>query len=146
MHILSGHFVKFIIIFIIKTSVLLSRVLGKKWHFCSVGLCRCSIVCMPFLWRYFNVVHWSAMIGLLTKSATFFLAPDYGQWITTQNVREKILHALHFKWKISRRLSNTSIAIHSNSIAGYVIMFTIRLLYSKPIVNGSRYWIWMNSY
>ena len=45
-----------------------------------------------------------------------------------------------------RRLSNTSIAIHSNSIAGYVIMFTIRLLYSKPIVNGSRYWIWMNSY
>ena len=37
------------------------------------------------------------------------------------------------------RLSNTSIAIHSNSIAGYVIMFTIRLLYSKPIVNGSRY-------
>ena len=41
---------------------------------------------------------------------------------------------------------NTSIAIHSNSIAGYVIMFTIRLLYSKPIVNGSRYWIWMNSY
>ena len=44
------------------------------------------------------------------------------------------------------RLSNTSIAIHSNSIAVYVIMFTIRLLYSKPIVNGSRYWIWMNSY
>ena len=42
--------------------------------------------------------------------------------------------------------SNTSIAIHSNSIAVYVIMFTIRLLYSKPIVNGSRYWIWMNSY
>ena len=23
---------------------------------------------------------------------------------------------------------------------------SIRLLYSKPIVNGSRYWIWMNSY
>ena len=44
------------------------------------------------------------------------------------------------------RAENTSIAIHSNSIAGYVIMFTIRLLYSKPIVNGSRYWIWMNSY
>ena len=34
-----------------------------------------------------------------------------------------------------RRLSNTSIAIHSNSIAGYVIMFTIRLLYSKPILS-----------
>ena len=44
------------------------------------------------------------------------------------------------------RLSDISIAIHSNSIAGYVIMFTIGLLYSKPIVNGSRYWIWMNSY
>ena len=36
-----------------------------------------------------------------------------------------------------RRLSNTSIAIHSNSIAGYVIIFTIGLLYSKPIVNMS---------
>ena len=45
-----------------------------------------------------------------------------------------------------RRLSDISIAIHSNSIAGYVIMFTIGLLYSKPIVNRSRYWIWMNSY
>ena len=44
-----------------------------------------------------------------------------------------------------RRLSDISIAIHSNSIAGYVIMFTIGLLYRKPIV-GSRYWIWMNSY
>ena len=31
-HILSGHSVQFIIIFIIKTSDLLSRVLGKKWH------------------------------------------------------------------------------------------------------------------
>ena len=34
-----------------------------------------------------------------------------------------------------RRLSDISIAIHSNSIAGYVIMFTIGLLYRKPIVN-----------
>ena len=34
-----------------------------------------------------------------------------------------------------RRLSNTSIAIHSNSIVGYVIMFTIGSLYNKPIVN-----------
>ena len=33
-----------------------------------------------------------------------------------------------------RRLSDISIAIHSNSIAGYVIMFTIGLLYSKPIL------------
>ena len=34
-----------------------------------------------------------------------------------------------------RRLSDISIAIQSNSIVGYVIMFTIGLLYSKPIVN-----------
>ena len=33
------------------------------------------------------------------------------------------------------RLSDISIAIHSNSIAGYVIMFTIGVLYRKPIVN-----------
>ena len=44
----------------------------------------------------------------------------------------KITETAHFP---PRRLSNTSIAIHSNSIAGYVIMFTIGLLYSKPIVN-----------
>ena len=36
MHNLSGHSLQFIVIFIIKTSVLLSRVLGKKWHFCSM--------------------------------------------------------------------------------------------------------------
>ena len=49
-HILSGHSVQFIVIFIIKTSVLLSRVLGKKWHFCAMGLpgaplivCTCAL-------------------------------------------------------------------------------------------------------
>ena len=72
---------------------------------------RHSIVCILLLCWYFNAMHWSA-IGLLTKSATFFLAPNfinsvisqyngkYGQWITTQNVCKKILHALHFKWTI----------------------------------------------
>ena len=56
-------------------------------------------------------------IGLLTKSETFFHAPDfincvisptmgeYGHWITTQNVRKKILHALHFKLIISIKYS-----------------------------------------
>ena len=50
-----------------------------------------------------------------------------------------------------RRLSDISIAIHSNSIAGYVIMFTIGLLYKQTYCEhdyddyGSRYWIWMNS-
>ena len=36
-HILSGHSVQFIIIFIIKTSVLLSRVLGKNGTFVQWG-------------------------------------------------------------------------------------------------------------
>ena len=38
MYNLSGNFLQFIIIVIIKTSVLLSRVLGKKWHFYSMRL------------------------------------------------------------------------------------------------------------
>ena len=42
-----------------------------------------------------------------------------------------------------RRLSNTSIAVHSNSIAGYVI---IRKQTYCEHDYGSRYWIWMNSY
>ena len=103
-HILNGHSLQFLIIFIIKTSVLLSRVLRKIVALLFNGATRRFIVCVLFLFRYFNVRHWSA-IGL-------FLAPDfinsvishyngeYGQWITTQNVRKKILHALHFKWTI----------------------------------------------
>ena len=110
-HILSGHSVQFVIIFIIKTSLLLSRVLGKKVALLFNAATRRSIVCMLFLCRYFNVMHWSA-IGLLTKSAFFLLASEfinsvisqysggYRQWITTQNLRKKILHALHFKWTI----------------------------------------------
>ena len=58
------------------------------------GATRRSILC-----QYFKVMRWSAT-GLLTKSATFFLAPDfinsvisqyngeYGQRMTTQNVRK----------------------------------------------------------
>ena len=61
-------------------------------------------VCILFLYRYWNA------IVLLTKSATFFLQHDfinsvfpqyrgeYEQWMTTQNLRKKILHAMHFKW------------------------------------------------
>ena len=56
-HILSGHSVQFIIIFIIKTSVLLSRELGEKVSLLFNGG-------LP------------GAIGLLTKSATFILAPD----------------------------------------------------------------------
>ena len=37
MHNLSGHSLQFIVIFIIKTLALLSRVLGKKWHFVQWG-------------------------------------------------------------------------------------------------------------
>ena len=35
---------EFIVIFIIKTSVLLSRVLGKKWLYCLMGL-QCAPLC-----------------------------------------------------------------------------------------------------
>ena len=45
-----------------------------------------------------------------------------------------------------RRLSNTSIAFHSNSIAGSVIMFTKVCCKACEHHYGSRYWIWMNSY
>ena len=38
MHNLSGYSLQLIVIFITKTSVSLSRVLGKRWHFCSMEL------------------------------------------------------------------------------------------------------------
>ena len=95
-------------IFIIKTSVFLAGCLEKSDIFVQWGYTRRFIVCILFLCRYFKAMHWSA-IGLLTKSATFSCTwfhinsvipqcnGEYGQWMTTQNVRKKILHALHFK-------------------------------------------------
>ena len=84
----------------------------KKWHFCSMGLSGTPLCACCFCVLYFNVMHWSA-IGLLTKNATFFSWPYfinsvisqysgkyYGQWITTQNKRKKILHAFNFKLTI----------------------------------------------
>ena len=106
---------QFIIIFIIKTSDFCwagclekSGTIIVQWEY----VCRRSIVCMLFLCRYFNVMRWSAICKSIDKKYNFFLAPEfinsmislysdeYGQWITTQNVRKKILHALHFKWTI----------------------------------------------
>ena len=101
---------KFIVFFHNQNISFIEQGAWKKWHFCSMGL-QGAPLCACCFCRYFNVMHWSA-IGLLTNSATFFLAPnfinfvispyndDYGQWMTTQNVRKKILHALHFKYTI----------------------------------------------
>ena len=78
-------------------SFCVSRVLGKKWHFCSIGLQGAS------LWAHCFCAS-SALkraIGPINKKCYFFLAPDfinsvisqysgkYGQWITTQNVCKK---------------------------------------------------------
>ena len=38
MHNSIGHALQFIVIFIINTSVSMSRAFGKNWHFCSMGL------------------------------------------------------------------------------------------------------------
>ena len=73
---LSGHSLQFNIIFIIKTSVLLNRVLGKKWHFSSMWQKGTSL-CVCCVFWYINVMHGSIIPGLLTKSVTFFLAPDF---------------------------------------------------------------------
>ena len=112
MHILSGRSVQLNVIFIYNQNInFVEQGAWKKVALLFNGATRRSIVCMLFLCRYFNVMHWIA-IGLLIKSATFFLAlyfinsvisqysGECGQWITTQNGRKKILHALHFKWTI----------------------------------------------
>ena len=106
-HILRGHSLQFVI-FIIKTSVLLSRVLGKKVALLFNGAMQALHCVHNFVFvsaRYFNVMHWSA-IGLLTKSATFFSCTWFHKfcdftvkwWVwtvnNTQNVHKKILHAL----------------------------------------------------
>ena len=111
-HILSGHFLQLIVIFYNHNICFVEQGAWKKVALLFNGAStRRSIVCMLFLCRCFNVRHWSA-IGLLTKSAFFFLGPAfinsvfsqykgvYVQWITTQNVRKKIRHAMHSKWKI----------------------------------------------
>ena len=54
---LSGHSLQFNVIFIIKTSVLLNGVLGKKVALFSNGATMRLIVCVLFLCRYFNVMH-----------------------------------------------------------------------------------------
>ena len=109
--ILSGHSLQLLIIFIIKTSILLSMVPVKKWHFCSIGYQALHCVHAVFV-PIFQCHALNRHIGLLTKSTTFCFALDlinsvisqysgeYGQWITTQNVRKKILHTLHFKLTI----------------------------------------------
>ena len=89
---LKGHILQLNIIFIIKTSVLLTRMLGKCGTFRQQGtsLCVCHVLC--WYWQRCNFL-----------SCTWFhrTIGEYGQWITTQYVCKKILHVLHFKWIIS---------------------------------------------
>ena len=73
MHNMSGHSLQFIVIFIIKTSVLLSRVLGKSGTFVQLGNMALHCVHTVFV----PIFQWHALkrhIGLLTKSTTLFLA------------------------------------------------------------------------
>ena len=133
------HSVQFIIIFIIKTSVLLSRVLGEKWHFCSMKLrgaplCACC---------FFNVTPWSA-IGLLIFHKFRNFSVQWWVW-TTQNVRKKLLHALQFKWTIlikylSRYIRKCQTGTYS---VGWVYIWEaiIRKLPMKIIdLSQNKYW------
>ena len=112
MHVLSSHSLQFIAIFIIKTSVLLSRVLGKKVAEVCVQWGYKALRCVHTVFVPVFQCHALKRHRPFDKKYNFFLKPDfinsmisqynskYGQWITTQNVRKKILHALHFKWTI----------------------------------------------
>ena len=80
----------------------LSRVLGKKWHFCLMGLQGAPLcahtVFVPGFQCHPLKRHRPA--PNCTNSLISQYSAEYEQWITTQNVRKKILHALHFKWTI----------------------------------------------
>ena len=79
----SGHSLQFIVIFIIKTSVLLSRVLGKKWHFCSRGLQRASLCAYCFVPVF--QCHELKRHRPMDKKCNFFLAPDFINSVISQN-------------------------------------------------------------
>ena len=72
MHNLSGHSLQFIVIFIIKTSVLLSRVLGKSGTFIKWGYkalhCVHAVLVPVFQLKHHRPIH---------KKCNFFLAPDF---------------------------------------------------------------------
>ena len=110
-HILSGHSMQFIIILIINTLILLSSVL---WEVTLWEVTHCvHAACVPVFQCHALKRHW--------KKVQFFLAPDfvnfvisrycgeYGQWISTRNVRKKIMHALHLKWTIFVKYSSSYI-------------------------------------
>ena len=86
-HILSGHFVQFIIIFIIKTSVLLSRVLETSGIFVQWGGYTGApfIVCMLFLSRYFQCHALKRHRPVDKKCNFFFLAPDFINSVISQH-------------------------------------------------------------
>ena len=71
MHNLSGHYLQFIVVFIIKTSVLLSRVLGKKVALLLNGATRCSTVCMLCFVLVFQC-HTLKRHRPIDKKCTFF--------------------------------------------------------------------------
>ena len=77
MHTFSGYSLHFIVTFIIKTSVLLSRVLGKKWHFFSMwlkGASLCAYCFVPVCQCHALKRHTCRPID---KKCNFFLAPDF---------------------------------------------------------------------
>ena len=80
----------------------------------------------------------------IDKKCNFFLAPefinsvisqysgDYRQWITTQNVHKKILHALHLKWTIlNKYFSSYMCQTGSTTFFGWVYNeYKLRKLHS----------------
>ena len=107
-HILRGHSLQFVAIFIIKTSVLLS--LEKSGTFVQLGYK--AFHCVHTVFVPVFQCHALKRHRPIDEKWNFFLAPDfinsmisqyngeYGLSLTTQNVCKKLLHALHFKWKI----------------------------------------------
>ena len=72
-----------------------------------------ALQCMTLKYRHKNSMHtMERLVAPLNKSATFSKHPAQQNWcfdyenndklhrMNTQNVRKKILHALHFKWTI----------------------------------------------
>ena len=76
MHNLSGYSLQFTVIFIIKTSVLLSRVLGKSGTFIQWGLkalhCVHAVFCAGISMSCIE-----APYRPIDKKCNFFLAPDF---------------------------------------------------------------------
>ena len=82
---LSGHSLQFIVIFKIKTSILLSRVLGKTVALLFNGATVRFIVCILLLCRHFSVRAALKRHRPIDKKCIFyFLAPDFINSVISQ--------------------------------------------------------------